>query len=283
MSVKQGTLYVVATPLGNLSDMAPRAVQILGQVECIAAEDTRHSQPLLRHFGIGTACIALHEHNERDKVAGLIERLMRGESIALISDAGTPLISDPGYPLVRAARERGINVVPVPGPCALVVALSVSGLPTDRFVFEGFLPAKQSARVQRLQILASETRTLVFYESTHRILETLGDMVHVFGVAREVVVARELTKTFETVRGGALEEIIAWMSADANQQKGEFVILLHGATPPAHDELDAETQRIAALLAEALPSKDAARLTAAITGRRKNELYDFITRLRAST
>ncbi len=215
-----GTLYVVATPIGNLGDMTARAIAVLQQVDLIAAEDTRHSGPLLQHFGITTACIACHDHNERQIAAGLVERIQSGESVALISDAGTPLISDPGYLLVRTAREAGVPVVPVPGASAMIAALSVSGLPSDRFSFEGFLPAKSSARRQRLQALADEGGTLIFYESTHRIEESLADMAEVFGPERYAVIAREITKRFETVHGDTLQNLIAWIAADANQTKG---------------------------------------------------------------
>ncbi|HHO68310.1 MAG TPA: 16S rRNA (cytidine(1402)-2'-O)-methyltransferase, partial [Gammaproteobacteria bacterium] len=193
-----GTLFVVATPIGNLGDMTPRGVEVLQQADLIAAEDTRHSRRLAEHFGIATPMLALHEHNERSVAARLVERLRQGESIALISDAGTPLISDPGYQLVRAAREAGVPVVPVPGASALVAALSVAGLPTDRFVFEGFLPPRQAARRKRLEALKDEPRTLVFYESSHRIVDSLNDLKDVFGPGRQALLARELTKAFET-------------------------------------------------------------------------------------
>ncbi len=270
-----GTLYVVATPIGNLGDMTARAIVVLQQVDLIAAEDTRHSGPLLQHFGITTPCIACHDHNEREIAAGLVARIMAGESIALISDAGTPLISDPGYHLVRAAREASVPVVPIPGASAMIAALSVSGLPSDRFSFEGFLPAKSSARRQRLQALADEGGTLIFYESTHRIEESLADMAEVFGLERYVVIAREITKRFETVHGDTLENLIAWIAADANQTKGEFVVMVHGAAAPETRVVDAETERVLRLLLEELPVKQAAALAAKITGAKKNALYQF--------
>lgn len=270
-----GTLYVVATPIGNLGDMTARAIAVLQQVDLIAAEDTRHSGPLLQHFGITTACIACHDHNERQIAAGLVERIQSGESVALISDAGTPLISDPGYLLVRTAREAGVPVVPVPGASAMIAALSVSGLPSDRFSFEGFLPAKSSARRQRLQALADEGGTLIFYESTHRIEESLADMAEVFGPERYVVIAREITKRFETVYGDTLAKLIAWVEADSNQCKGEFVVLVHGAEEPETREIDAEAERVLKLLLEELPVKQAAALAAKITGAKKNALYQF--------
>ncbi len=270
-----GTLYVVATPIGNLGDMTPRAIEVLQQVDLIAAEDTRHSGTLLQHFGIHTSCIACHDHNERQIAAGLVERMQRGESIALISDAGTPLVSDPGYYLVRSAREAGVPVVPIPGASAMIAALSVSGLPSDRFSFEGFLPAKSSARRQRLQTLADDSRTLIFYESTHRIEESLADMAVVFGPERYVVIAREITKRFETVYGDTLANLIAWIVADANQTRGEFVVMVHGAEAPETREIDAEAERVLKLLLEELPVKQAATLAAKITGAKKNALYQF--------
>lgn len=277
---QHGTLYVVATPIGNLGDMTPRAIEVLQQADLIAAEDTRHSAPLLRHFAIHTPVIACHEHNERQIAAAVVERLLRGESVALISDAGTPLVSDPGFHLVRSAREAGVAVVPVPGASAMVVALSASGLPSDRFVFEGFLPAKPAARRQHLEALAEEGRTLIFYESTHRIQESLADMAAEFGAERYAVIARELTKRFETIRGGALQDLIAWIAADANQLKGEFVVMVHGAAGCEGGEIDAEAERVLRLLLEELPVKQAAALAAKITGTKKNALYQFAVGLK---
>jgi len=255
--------------------MTPRAVEVLQQVDAIAAEDTRHSSGLLRHFAINTPMFALHEHNERQKSAALLQRLQGGEQIALISDAGTPLISDPGYVLVREAQQAGVRVVPVPGASALIAALCASGLPTDRFSFEGFLPAKGGARRKQLEGLCEEERTLAFYESPHRILDCLEDMVSVFGPTREAVLARELTKTFETIRHAPLGELYEWVHADANQQKGEFVLLLHGAEKGS-EGLDAEACRIARVLAEELPHKQAAALASRISGVKKNALYQFL-------
>lgn len=275
MSIEEGILYVVATPIGNLGDMTPRAVEVLQKVDAIAAEDTRHSAGLLRHFAIATPMFALHEHNERQRSAVLLQRLAAGEKIALISDAGTPLISDPGYVVVREAQQAGIRVVPLPGASALIAALCASGLPTDRFCFEGFLPAKAGARRRQLELLREETRTLAFYESPHRILDSLADMVGVFGPGREAVLARELTKTFETIRHAPLGELLAWVQADANQQKGEFVLLLHGVAKEA-EVLDAEACRIAGILAEELPHKQAAALASRISGAKKNALYQYL-------
>lgn len=266
---------MVATPIGNLGDMTPRAVEVLQQVDRIAAEDTRHSAGLMRHFAISTPMLSLHEHNERQKVAALLQRLTAGENIALISDAGTPLISDPGYVLVREAQRAGIRVVPIPGASALIAALSTSGLPTDRFSFEGFLPAKGGPRRKLLETLRQEQRTLAFYESPHRILDSLADMTAVFGEARQAVVARELTKTFETIRHDSLGSLLEWVRGDANQQKGEFVVLVHGAEE-AGEGIDPEACRIAGLLAEELPLKQAAALAAKISGEKKNALYKYL-------
>lgn len=275
MSIEAGVLYIVATPIGNLGDLSPRAAEVLSKVDHIAAEDTRHSAGLLRHFSITTPLFALHEHNEREKSAALIKRLSGGESIALISDAGTPLISDPGYILVRDAQRAGLRVVPIPGPSALITALSASGLPTDRFCFEGFLPAKSGPRRKQLELLRDESRTLMFYESPHRILDCLADMSIVFGEEREAVLARELTKTFETIRHASLGELQEWVAGDANQQKGEFVLLLHGAASAEQDD-EREGRRVAEVLAEELPLKQAAALAARISGARKNALYQHL-------
>lgn len=274
-TVQAGTLYVVATPIGNFGDMTLRAVDVLQGVDFIAAEDTRHSGRLLTHFSIGTPTLALHEHNERAQAPRLVARLVAGESFALISDAGTPLVSDPGFHLVRVAREQGVRVVPVPGVSAVMAGLSVCGLPTDRFVFEGFLPAKAGARRKRLQTLAAETRTLIFYEAPHRVLETLDDMVSVVGAGRPAVLARELTKTFETVRDAPLAELADWVRADSNQQKGEIVLLLAGAEAGDDGADDGEARRILAVLLDELPLSQASALTAKITGQKKKPLYQL--------
>ena len=271
MVEQAGVLYVVATPIGNLDDLSPRARTILGSVAVVAAEDTRHSGTLLGHFGIHTPLISLHDHNEAERAPVLVARLKAGEDVALISDAGTPLISDPGFELVRAARTAGIRVTPVPGPSALIAALSISGLPTDRFVFEGFLPAKTAARRERLEALAAETRTLVFYESVHRLKESLEDMATAFGATRAAVLARELTKLHEGVREAPLAELARWAAEDAVAGKGEVVLVVGGAAEAAA-ALPAEAV-LKALLKE-LPVKQAAALAAEITGAKKNELYD---------
>ncbi|WP_122573444.1 16S rRNA (cytidine(1402)-2'-O)-methyltransferase [Pseudomonas viridiflava] len=269
-----GSLYVVATPIGNLDDMSVRALKVLREVTLIAAEDTRHSSRLMQHFGISTPLAACHEHNERDEGSRFITRLLAGNDVALISDAGTPLISDPGYHLVRQARAAGIPVVPVPGACALIAALSAAGLPSDRFIFEGFLPAKAVGRKARLEQVKEEPRTLIFYEAPHRILECLQDMEQVFGADRPALLAREITKTFETLKGLPLGELRAFVEADSNQQRGECVVLVAGWTPPEdEDVIGAEARRILDLLLEEMPLKRAAALAAEITGVRKNLLY----------
>ena len=271
-----GTLYVVATPIGNLEDVSARALRVLAEVALIAAEDTRHSARLLQHFGIATPLAACHEHNERDEGGRFIKRLLAGDDVALISDAGTPLISDPGYHLVRQARSAGIRVVPLPGACALIAALSAAGLPSDRFIFEGFLPAKQAARRARLELLREEPRTVIFYEAPHRILESLEDLEAVFGPERPAVLARELTKTFETLQGLPLGELRSWVAADSNQQRGECVLVVGGwQAPQGNDAIDQNARRVLRLLLAEMPVKRAAAVAAEITGIRKNLLYQL--------
>ncbi|MBN8735778.1 MAG: 16S rRNA (cytidine(1402)-2'-O)-methyltransferase [Xanthomonadales bacterium] len=270
---KPGTLWVVATPIGNLGDLSPRAQQVLREVELVACEDTRHSRPLLQHFGIATPSTALHEHNEHAAVAALLARLQEGQDVALISDAGTPLISDPGYRLVRAARAAGIPVSPVPGACAAIAALSVAGLPSDRFAFEGFLPAKPAARRTRLRALADETRTLVLYESSHRIMECCADLVVAFGSDREAALLREITKLHETHLGATLGEIAGRVETDPEQRLGEFVLVVAGRGEDADTQL-AEGRRVFNLLREELPPAKAAKLAAAISGAPRKELYE---------
>jgi len=267
-------LYVVSTPIGNLEDLTPRAVETLKKVDLIAAEDTRHSGRLMQHFAISTPMLAVHDHNERQRAQILVEKLSQGQSIALISDAGTPLISDPGYHLVSAVREAGYKVVPVVGACALIAALSVSGLATDRFSFYGFLPSKSSGRTQKLQQLAKVTHTQVFYESPHRIVAMVSDIVLVMGSHRQIVLARELTKTFETIYGGPAADVQAWLLADHNQQKGEFVVLIEGAEEEQLHDIGPEEERMLTLLLSELPIKKAAAITASITGHKKKALYD---------
>jgi 16S rRNA (cytidine1402-2'-O)-methyltransferase len=271
-TVRPGTLHVVATPIGHRDDISTRAVETLKSVAVIAAEDTRHTRPLLQHLGIDTPLVALHDHNERTAVDALVQRLVDGDHVALVSDAGTPLISDPGFRLVRAARQAGLRVSPVPGPSAVVAALSVAGLPSDRFVFEGFLSAKAGARRSRLAELAGEPRTLIFYESSHRIAESLQDMRDVFGAGREAVVARELTKLFETVLGAPLAQLVQTVQGDPNQQKGEFVVMVAGRDETEDDRL-AEGLRVFGILKDELPPAKAAKLAAAITGAPRKALY----------
>lgn len=273
-AAQPGKLYVVATPIGNFDDISPRALRTLREVALIAAEDTRHSIRLLQHFGITTALAACHDHNEREQGGRFVARLLAGDDVALISDAGTPLISDPGYHLVRQVRAAGIEVVPVPGPSALIAALSAAGLPSDRFIFEGFLPAKAAARRGRLDLLKEEPRTLIFYEAPHRVLESVQDMASLFGKDRHAVLARELTKTFETLKGAPLGELAEWIAADSNQQRGECVLLVTGwQAPEGEDAISGEALRVLDLLLGELPVKRAAALAAEITGVRKNLLY----------
>ena len=268
-----GTLYIVATPIGNLDDISLRALETLKAMPLIAAEDTRHSRKLLARYGISTRLLSLHDHNEQAASDSLLKTLLGGADVALVSDAGTPLISDPGFYLVRAARQAGIRVIPLPGPSACIAALSVAGLPTERFVFEGFLPPRPMARERRLSELASESRTLVFYESSHRICDSLAAMAESLGHDRQATVARELTKTFETIRDGTLAGLLHWVQDDPDQQKGEFVVMVQGA-PARAPVIDAVAERVLAVLMAELPLKQAAALAAKITGLPKNRLYE---------
>ena len=268
-------LYIVATPIGNLGDMSARAIEVLRGVDLIAAEDTRHSQRLLQHFGIDNRLLPYHDHSDNRSSARIVRLLEEGGSVALISDAGTPLISDPGYKLVRDVQSLGIPVRPVPGPSAVIAALSVCGLPTDSFRFQGFLPAKPGTRRNHLQALADECATLVFYEAPHRIVDTLEAMVEVFGCEREVVLAREITKTFETVRRGTLGDVLDFVSHDNNQRKGEIVLVVAGCAAGA-TQLDASTARLLEAIAEELPAKKAAALVAEHSGLRKKDLYNYL-------
>jgi len=268
-------LYVVATPIGNFGDMSQRAVDVLRGVDLIAAEDTRHSQRLLQHFSIDTPAMAYHDHSDERALDKIAACLTGGGSVALVSDAGTPLISDPGYRLVRHVQELGCAVRPVPGACAAIAALSVSGLATDRFLFEGFLPAREGARVNRLAKLAGEAVTLIFYEAPHRIQACLQSMVEVFGGEREAVLAREITKTFETIRRGALADLVAFVGSDNNQQKGEIVLVVSGRQK-GERELDTEVSVLLLRLAQELPAKRAAAVVADCTGLRKKQLYEHL-------
>ena len=270
-------LYVVATPIGNLEDLSLRAASVLRAADLIAAEDTRHSQRLLQHFNIDTPVMAYHDHSGERDLARIGSCLAGGGSVALVSDAGTPLISDPGYRLLRYVQSRGFAVRPVPGPCAAIAALSVSGLPTDRFLFEGFLPPRAGARERRLAALAAETATLVFYEAPHRVQESLRAMVDALGEQREAVLARELTKTFETVRRGTLAELLDFVGVDPNQQRGEIVLLVAGRERDA-GTLSPEMAGLLRRLARELPARRAAAVVADWAGLRRNDLYDYLLR-----
>lgn len=270
-----GCLYIVPTPIGNLGDITLRAVETLRLVDVIAAEDTRHSKKLMAHFDIPTPLVAYHEYVDDAATQVLIDRIVTGESVALISDAGTPLVSDPGYRLVRAAQAAHCSVIPLPGPCAAVAALSASGLPTDRFTFEGFLPAKAAARLQRLKTLAERTETLVFYEAPHRIADCLSAMVDVMGATREAVLAREISKAFETIRRAPLGELHQWVLADANQQRGEQVLLVAPA-PTSQAVLDSAVKALLTRLATELPPRKAAAIVADIHGLKARDLYALL-------
>jgi len=273
-------LYIVATPLGNPGDIGRRALETLAGVDVIAAEDTRRAGRLLGQFNISTPCLSLHEHNEAQASARVVRRLQAGQSVALISDAGTPLISDPGYELVRMVQAAGLRVIPVPGPSALTAALSVAGLPNDRFVFEGFLPPRAAARRARLEQLRDEPRTLVFYEAPHRILESLQDMMAVFGAQREATVARELTKTFETVRRDRLEALVAWAAGDGEQRRGEIVVLVRGAPQVPGETARIEIRALLAVLLDGRSTREAAALAADLTGEKRNRLYEMALEIR---
>ncbi|RRZ88508.1 16S rRNA (cytidine(1402)-2'-O)-methyltransferase [Erwinia sp. 198] len=272
--ISASTLYIVPTPIGNLGDITQRALSVLASVDLIAAEDTRHTGLLLQHFAINARLFALHDHNEQQKAETLLAKLRDGQSIALVSDAGTPLINDPGYHLVRLCREAGVNVVPLPGACAAITALSAAGLPSDRFCYEGFLPAKSKGRCDTLRALEQESRTLIFYESTHRLLESLQDMVSVWGSERYVVLAREITKTWESIHGAPVGELLAWVKEDENRRKGEMVLIVEGYQA-VEDALPPEALRTLSLLQQELPLKKAAALTAEIHGVKKNALYKY--------
>jgi 16S rRNA (cytidine1402-2'-O)-methyltransferase len=277
-----GTLYVVATPIGNLGDLSARAREVLASVDLIAAEDTRHTKQLLQSCGVDRPLTSLHEHNEAEKSNALIARLLKGESIALVSDAGTPLISDPGFDLVGAARARGVNIVAIPGPCAAIAALSIAGLPTDRFVFAGFLPAKSGARRARLEELAAEPRTLVFYEAPHRLVELLRDLAAVFTPQRRAVVSRELTKRFETTYAGALEDLLDRAECEADMSRGEIVVIVAGDAAAVRSAASVNGDQLLRALLEELPPAQAAKIAARVTGEKRADLYERATRLSAS-
>jgi len=277
-STPYGQVYVIATPIGNLDDISKRAIDTLKEVDIIAAEDTRHSKILLQHLGINTPLISLHSHNETLKSQQLLNRVCNGESMGLISDAGTPLISDPGFPLVRAAREMGIHVIPVPGCCAFITALSASGIPCQQFFFAGFLAAKSSARREMLLQYKSYAQTIVLYESTHRLYDSLSDIEYIYGSDFSLQIAKELTKTHEKFVNGTVNEIKSWLDKDKNHIKGEFVIIL----PPFIKNDDnglAESQKILTILLQELPLKQAVKLTADLTDQNKNLLYKMALKL----
>jgi len=281
VTIKPGCLYVVATPIGDVGDMSVRGRAVLAAVDQVAAEDTRTSAKLFDQLGLRTPLTAVHDHNEAHRVPGLIAKLQAGESLALISDAGTPLISDPGYRLIAAAHDAGIRVAPVPGPCAAIAALSVAGLASDRFHFEGFLPSRQGSRVARLSLLAEATPTLILYEAPHRIVETLEDLVATFGADRLATLAREITKTFETIKRATLGELLAWVMADSNQQRGEIVLVVAGAPErDAEDTRPLSAEAILRVLVRELPVKQAAGLAAELMGLKRNGLYDMALKLK---
>lgn len=275
-----GVLYLVATPIGNLGDLGFRALEILKSVDLIACEDTRHSRPLFDHYGIDKPLSALHEHNEDRVSAKLIDRLLAGETVALVSDAGTPLINDPGYPLVRLARESGIRVCPIPGPCALIAALCASGLPAHRFAYEGFPPRKSQARLTLFKSLLDDSRTLIFYESSHRVVETVRDMAQVFPAERRLVIARELTKRYETLLSTQVGNAERSLSQSPEMQLGEFVLVLEGSTDkPSSRLLSPEEIRILTILLQETTLKTAVKLATEITGARRQSVYQEALRL----
>ena len=276
----QGTLYVVATPIGNLGDITLRAIETLKSVDAIAAEDTRYTSGLLSHFGISKKLIAVHEHNEQQSAEKLLAQLKKGDNIALVTDAGTPAVSDPGAIVVKVVREAGIKVVPIPGVSAVVAALSASGITQNGFYFHGFLPASGAARRKILEQLKSQTVTLVLYEAPHRIVECVEDLAKVLGENRKITFCRELTKTFETIYTCALNEASAWLQADLNQQRGEFVLLIEPAPVVEAEEISAEAQRVLKCLLAELPLKQAVALATEITNLKKNDLYEFALALK---
>ncbi len=275
-----GLLYVVATPIGNLDDLSERARQVLAGADLVAAEDTRHSGRLLQHLGLSKPMLALHDHNERGRVSRVLEALSAGQTVALVSDAGTPLVSDPGYIVVREARAAGFKVSPIPGACALVAGLSAAGLPTDQFLFAGFLPAKRAGRKSTLESFRRQSATLVFYESPHRITDLMEDVVDVFGAERECVLGRELTKTFETFYSGAAAEVLAELQADPHGSRGEFVVMVRGAADVPSVEASVDADKLLALLVKELPVKTAAKIVADVSGLSKNDLYQRALGLR---
>jgi 16S rRNA (cytidine1402-2'-O)-methyltransferase len=275
----ESAIYVVSTPIGNLADITLRAIDILKAVDVVAAEDTRHTRKLLEHYGIKAKMLSLHEHNESERSEYIVDSVLAGQSVALVSDAGTPLISDPGHTLIHRAKTQNVTVVPIPGPSALIAALSVSGIACGKFIFEGFLPAKRKAKNDILQTYLLEKRAVVFYESPHRILDTLAEMLIVFG-GRQMCVARELTKRYETVKRDNIENIIAWMKDDSNQQKGEFVLILDGSSEEEKSASDQEKAVLLNRLLVDLPPKKASAIVADILGGTKKEIYNMALMLK---
>jgi len=269
-----GTLYIIPTPIGNLGDITLRAIETLKSVDTILCEDTRHSRPLLQYLGVDKPLLAYHEHNERDSISKIIELLQAGKNLGLISDAGTPLISDPGFVLIRELRTHAIPIVALPGACALVTALSASGLPTDKFRFEGFLPAKSKARQDRLADIKTEAATIIFYESTHRILDMLEDIRHILP-ERDIVLAKELTKSFEAIVPGKAQDIINWLNQDPARQKGEFVVLIAGNHEVSSEQAALEIENLLKVLLVEIPLKQAVKIAVELTGQNKNHLYEL--------
>jgi 16S rRNA (cytidine1402-2'-O)-methyltransferase len=269
-------LYIVATPIGNMGDLSRRAIEVLAGAACVAAEDTRRTGQLLSMEGIKTRMLAYHEHSAPQIAEQLVARIESGEAVALVSDAGTPTISDPGYRLVRAVQDAGLRVVPVPGACAAIAALSAAGLPSDRFAFEGFLPNRSEARRRRLEALAGAESTLIFYEAPHRVAATLEDMCAVFGDEREAAFGRELTKSFETIRRASLAELRDWVAGDSNQSRGEIVLLLAPASDAAASEVDPALGELLQAMAAHMPARQAAKLLASYSGLASRELYDYL-------
>jgi 16S rRNA (cytidine1402-2'-O)-methyltransferase len=272
MELISAKLYIVPTPIGNLGDITLRSLEVLKQVDVICAEDTRHTGKLLSHYDIKSKTMSVHDHNERARVDTLVAKLAQGQSIALVSDAGTPLISDPGYHLVNGVRAAGFEVVPLPGACAAITALSAAGLATDRFCFEGFLAAKSAARMSQLTHLQTESRTMVFYESPRRICYTIAEMIEIFGADRHIVIAREITKTFETIHGDNAADLLTWLESDSNNQRGEMVVMVAGYKAK-DDTISPQIIDALKLLATELPLKKAAGLVAKLYDQKKNALY----------
>ena len=276
-----GTLFVVATPIGNLEDLSPRARQTLQQVDVIAAEDTRHTGRLLSHFAIKKRQVALHDHNEAEAVEGLIELLLRGQSIALVSDAGTPLVSDPGYRLVQSAHIAGITVTPIPGPSAAIAAMSAAGLPSDRFAFEGFLPSKRESRVSKLKALRAESRTLVFFESVHRIKDVLHDMADAFGARREAFIGREISKLHEQCVNARLEDLCSMLDAGEIVARGEFVVVVAGAADTPQGGVTINADELLTELVQVMPGSQAVDIVARLSGSKRNEVYKDMLKLKS--